>query len=234
MTESAQSNEQNEVAERKIRDVTQPGLSRASLVQRGQFLSRTTFAYNAVEGIVAILAGTAAGSVALIGFGVDSGIELTASVAALWRLEKDADIARREHAEKLTHRIIGVLFLALAVYVTIDAGASLWNRDTPEQSTVGIVLAALSLFVMPLLARAKRNIAIQLGSRALRAESMQTNLCTILSGILLAGLGLNALFGWWWADPIAALAMVPIIAKEGIEGVRGEDPCSDDCSANVR
>lgn len=234
MSRAVRSNERNAVAERKIRDVTQPDLSRASLVHRGQFLSRTTFAYNAIEGIVAILAGTAAGSVALIGFGVDSGIELTASVAALWRLQKDADAAKREHAEKLTHRIIGVLFLALAVYVTIEAGASLLNHDTPEESTVGIVLAALSLLVMPLLARAKRNIAIQLGSRALRAESMQTNLCTILSGILLAGLGLNALFGWWWADPIAALAMVPIIAREGFEGVRGEAPCSDDCSTDIR
>ena len=221
-------------AERKICGVTQPDLSRVPLVRRGQVLSRATFAYNAVEGIVAILAGTAAGSVALIGFGVDSGIELTASVAALWRLDRDVDAKKREHAEKLTHRIIGVLFLTLALYVTIDAGASLWNRDTPKESTVGIVLAALSLLVMPLLARAKRNVAIQLGSRALRAESMQTNLCTILSGILLAGLGLNALFGWWWADPIAALAMVPIIAKEGIEGVRGEAPCSDDCSPIVR
>jgi divalent metal cation (Fe/Co/Zn/Cd) transporter len=187
-----------------------------------------------MEGIVAILAGSAAGSVALIGFGVDSGIELTASVAALWRLDRDAHEEKREHAEQLTHRIIGVLFLALALYVTVDAGSSLWNRDTPSESTVGIVLAALSLLVMPVLARAKRNVAIQLGSRALRAESAQTNLCTILSAILLAGLGLNALFGWWWADPVAALAMVPIIAKEGIEGVRGEAGCSDDCRGNVR
>jgi divalent metal cation (Fe/Co/Zn/Cd) transporter len=226
--------ERSAPAERKIRSMTQPEPTRASLVQRGRFLSRATFAYNAVEGIVAILAGSAAGSVALIGFGVDSGIELTASVAALWRLEKDADAAKREHAEKLTHRIIGVLFLTLALYVTVDAGIALWNGDTPEESTVGIVLAALSLLVMPLLARAKRNVAIELGSRALRAESMQTNLCTILSAILLAGLGLNALLGWWWADPIAALAMVPIIAREGLEGMRGEAPCSDDCQTNFR
>jgi divalent metal cation (Fe/Co/Zn/Cd) transporter len=183
---------------------------------------------------VAILAGTAVGSVALIGFGIDSGIELSASLAALWRLRKDADAEKREHAERLTHRLIGVLFLALALYVAVEAGAALLNRDTPETSSVGIVLAALSLLVMPLLARAKRNVAVQLDSRALRAESMQTNLCTVLSGILLAGLGLNALFGWWWADPIAAIAMVPIIAKEGIEGVRGEDPCSDDCRPDVR
>ena len=201
---------------------------REGLVRRGQWLSTATLIYNAVEGIVAIAAGTVAGSVALIGFGIDSGIELTASVAALWRLQQDADVERRARAERITHRIIGSLFLALAVYVTVDAGLALWEREIPEESILGIALATASLLVMPVLAYAKRRVSIQLGSRALRAEAAQTSLCTYLSAILLGGLILNALFGWWWADPLAALAMVPIIAKEAYEGLRGEKPCSDD------
>ena len=204
-------------------------VSRRDLVRRGQWLSSVTFAYNAVEGLVAIVAGTVAGSVALIGFGIDSGIELSASVAALWRLKQDSNESNRERAEKLTHRLVGVLFLALAVYVAWDAGTSLLRRDVPGQSTVGILLAAASLLVMPLLARAKRKVGVQLGSRALQAESTQTALCTWLSGILLLGLGLNGLFGWWWADPVAALAMVPIIAREAWDGLKGEPSCADDC-----
>lgn len=209
----------------------QAAITREELVRRGQWLSMLTLVYNAVEGVVAITAGTLAGSVALIGFGIDSGIELAASVAALWRLGQDADTAKRAHAERVTHRIVGALFIALAIYVTWDAGASLLQRETPDESTVGIMLAIASLIVMPLLARAKRRVAILLGSRALRAESTQTNLCTVLSAILLVGLVLNAFVGWWWADPVAALAMVPIITKEGIEGLRGKDPCDDDCRA---
>ena len=125
--------------------------------------------------------------------------------------------------------MVGLLFLALAIYVAWDAGSSLLQREVPKQSTVGIVLAAASLLVMPFLARAKRRVGVQLGSRALQAESTQTALCTWLSGILLLGLGLNALFGWWWADPVAALAMVPIIAREAWDALHGEPSCADDC-----
>jgi len=203
-------------------------LARDALVRRGQWLSIATLLYNAVEAVVAIAAGTLAGSVALIGFGVDSGIELTASLAALWRLNQDADIEKRERAEKLTERVVGALFLALAMYVTWDAGIALWRREIPDESTAGILLAAASLLVMPLLGRAKRNVGVRLGSRALQSESNQTTLCAMLSAILLVGLGLNALLGWWWADPVAALSMVPIIAKEAFEGLRGEVSCADD------
>jgi hypothetical protein len=203
--------------------------SRAELVARSRRLNLATLGYNALEGVVAIAAGLAAGSVALVGFGIDGGIELAASFVALWRLRHDADHARREHAERLAHRLIGALFLVLAVYVTVEAGRALWTREAPDASPVGIGLAIASVLVMPLLARAKRRVGSALGSRALTAEATQTSLCTWLSAILLAGLLLNALLGWWWADPVAALAMVPIIAMEGVEGLRGAPSCAADC-----
>ena len=201
---------------------------RAALVRRGQSLSRVTLAYNCLEGIAAIVAGAIAGSISLVGFGIDSVIEVSSSVAALWRLRADADTTHRERVERITVRTIGVLFIALALYILVDAGRSLILRQPPERSLPGIVIAALSVVIMPVLARAKRRIAVALGSRALTADAMQTSLCTWLSAIVLVGLGLNALFGWWWADPVAAICMTPIIAKEGVEGLRGEEHC-DDC-----
>ena len=206
------------------------GIERESWVRRGQWLSWMTLGYNSVEGLLAIGVGLLAGSIALVGFGFDSAIELAASAAALWRLNADVNPVERERAELLTLRIVGLLFLALALYVTVDAAKALLKREAPETSTVGIVLAAASLVVMPLLARAKRKVATALGSRALRSEAQQTQLCTYLSAILLAGLTLNALFGWWWADPSAALIMVPIIGREGVEALRGHDSCNDDCA----
>lgn len=188
-----------------------------------------TLSYNALEGIVAIAAGAAAGSVALIGFGVDSGIELAASGVALWRLSADAEAERRQRVERLAHRLIGALFLALALYVSVDAITALLRREAPDASWPGIALAAASVIIMPYLARAKRRVGMALGSRALTAESTQTALCMYLSAILLGGLALNAVAGWWWADPVAALAMVPIIAREGAEGLRGEPACTDGC-----
>jgi divalent metal cation (Fe/Co/Zn/Cd) transporter len=171
--------------------------------------------------------------VALIGFGVDSGIELAASLTALFRLARDADVAQRARAEQRANRIIGALFVALAVYVAYDAALLLWQRREPAESALGIVLAAASLVVMPILARAKRRVAMELGSRALQAEATQTMVCTWLSAILLAGLALNALLGWWWADPVAALVMVPFITREGIAGLRGQAPCCDDCQPAI-
>lgn len=204
--------------------------ARVELVRRGLFLNYATLAYNSLEGLIAIGAGIAAGSIALVGFGVDSVIELVASVAAIWRLRADVDPVRRERAERLTLRMVGILFLALAMYVTYDAADALLGREAPRESPVGVVLAAASLVVMPLLVRAKRQVARRLGSSALHAEATQTLMCTYLSAILLGGLLLNALLGWWWADPLAALAMVPLITKEGWDGVRGQDSCGDHCS----
>jgi divalent metal cation (Fe/Co/Zn/Cd) transporter len=204
-------------------------LSRPALVRRGLALNWLTIAYNVVEAVVAIGAGVVSGSVALLGFGLDSVIEVTASGAAQWRLRADLDPAHRARAERVTLRIIGWSFLALATYVVIDSAATLLRHEPPERSVVGLVLLTLSAVVMPVLARAKRRVAREMSSRALDAEATQTSLCAYLSVIALAGVALNAWFGWWWADPVAALAMVPIIAKEGVEGARGEAHCADDC-----
>ena len=203
-------------------------IERMALVRRGLWLNYATIGYNAIEAIVSIVAGLVAGSVALVGFGLDSIIEVTAAVAAQWRLRADLDPRRREQVEGVTLRVIGWSFLALAAYVLIDASKTLWSNERPERSIAGNVILAASVVIMPLLARAKRGVARQLSSRALEADAMQTSLCAYLSAIALAGVALNALVGWWWADPVAALAMTPIIAREGLEGVRGE-ACSDEC-----
>ena len=202
---------------------------RAALVRRGLRLNYVGIGYNVVEALVAVGVGLAAGSVALVGFGFDSVIEVTASGAAQWRLRSDLDVHRRERAEGITARIIGWSFLALALYVAIDSVNALVHHDAPERSVAGLVLLALSAVVMPALARAKRRVARALASSALEADAMQTSLCAYLSIIALAGVALNAFVGWWWADPVAALAMVPIIAREGLEGVRRQTLCDDCC-----
>lgn len=193
--------------------------SHSAAVRRGRRLEVLTLGWNTVEAVVAIAAGVLAGSTALVGFGLDSVIESTSGAALLWRLQHGEEGQRREGAAL---KLVGVSFLLLAAYVAWESVASLIRREPPEASPVGIALAALSLVVMPILARAKRRVAGELDSRALEADSRQTDLCAYLSAILLAGLGLNALVGWWWADPVAALAMVPIIAKEGHDALRGE------------
>jgi divalent metal cation (Fe/Co/Zn/Cd) transporter len=200
--------------------------ARHALVRRGLLLNYATIGYNTVEAVVSLIAGVLAGSVALLGFGIDSVIEVTASGAAQWRLRSDAEPARREHVERISLRVIGACFIGLAAYVTVDAGKSLWLQERPSRTLVGVVILTLSVFVMPLLARAKRDVADKMQSGALRAEARQTSLCAYLSFIALAGVALNALFGWWWADPAAALAMVPIIVIEGVAGLRGNP---DDC-----
>jgi divalent metal cation (Fe/Co/Zn/Cd) transporter len=204
-------------------DMARPQLSefdRAVLVRRGIWLSYATIGYNSLEAIGSLIAGLLAGSVALVGFGVDSVIEVMASIAAQWRLRSDLDPVRREGVELWTRRIVAVCFLALAVYVLADAASTLWKREAPDRSLFGIVVLALSVIVMPVLARSKKRVARAMRSGALEAEAAQTSLCAYLSVIGLAGVALNALFGWWWADPVAALIMVPIIAAEGWEGVR--------------
>jgi divalent metal cation (Fe/Co/Zn/Cd) transporter len=194
--------------------------ARTAIVQRGLALNYLTIGYNVLEAVVALGAGIVSSSVALVGFGLDSVIEVTASGAAQWRLRADIDAARRERVERATLRIIGWSFLALAVYVVVDSANALLRREPPERSIVGLVLLALSAVVMPMLARAKRRVARAMTSRALEADAMQTSLCAYLSLIALAGVGLNAAFGWWWADPVAALVMVPLIVREGVEGVK--------------
>jgi len=203
--------------------------ARHSTVRRGILLSYATIGYNSLEAIGSLIAGLLAGSVALVGFGIDSVIEVIAGVAAQWRLRTDADLSRRFRSELLTLRIVGWCFVALAVYVVTDSVKSLYLAEEPDRSWFGVLILALSVIVMPGLAWAKRRVALRMQSTALEAEAKQTSLCAYLSVIALAGVGLNALFGWWWADPVAALAMVPIIVREGIDGLRGQPHEHDTC-----
>lgn len=201
-------------------------LDRQALAQRGKRLEYFTIAWNSLEGIVAIVAGAIAGSISLVGFGVDSFLEVTSGAALLWRMSADAQTHRRERIERTALKIVGGCFLVLAAYVSYEAATDLLRRRAPENSLPGIILACVSLIVMPLLSRAKRHVGRGLGSAAMHADARQTEFCTYLSAILLGGLLLNAAFGLWWADPAAALVMVPIIAKEGINAMRG-DVCCD-------
>lgn len=197
---------------------------RTALVRLGLQLNALTIAYNTVEAVVSLAAGFVAGSSALVSFGLDSAIELTASGAARWRLRADLDVVRRQRVEVATRRIVAWSFVALAIYIVVDSVATLWQRDRPERSPIGIAILALSVVVMPLLARGKRRVARALQSGALAQESRQTSLCAYLSAIALVGVALNALVGWWWADPTAALLMVPIITMEGVDGLRRAQP----------
>jgi divalent metal cation (Fe/Co/Zn/Cd) transporter len=200
-------------------------LTRESAARRGKRLEYFTIAWNSLEGLVAIAAGVLAGSISLVGFGIDSFIEVVSGLVLLWRMSVDSEIHKRERNERLSLRIVGVCFLALAVYVGYESVSDLITRKVPEHSLSGIILACASLVVMPFLSRAKRKVGDELRSKAMHADAKQTDFCVYLAAILLAGLVLNAAVGWWWADPIAALVMVPIIAKEGIEGTRAKACC---------
>lgn len=199
-----------------------------AIVRRGIHLEYLTIAWNAAEAVIAVISGVIAGSIALVGFGLDSVIEVSSGATLLWRLRAERT-ENRERAERLAARLVGASFLALSAYVAYEAVTALVRREAPDRSLPGIALAVASLIVMPLLARAKRRVAHGLRSGAMQADSRQTDICAYLSAILIAGLLLNATLGWWWADPIAALIMVPIIAKEGIEGVKGRSCCAHTC-----
>jgi divalent metal cation (Fe/Co/Zn/Cd) transporter len=203
-------------------------IDRAETARRGRRVEYFTIAWNSLEGMVAVFAGLVAGSISLVGFGIDSFIEVTSGAALLWRMSVDADVDRRERNERLALRTVGLCFIALAAYIAYESIGDLTRRQAPEHSIPGIVLACVSLLVMPLLSRAKRKIGTALGSAAMHADAKQTDFCVYLSAILLGGLLLNALFALWWADPVAALIMTPIIAKEGFEGMRGR--ACPDCS----
>ena len=198
------------------------GRTREIVVKRGKRLEYFTIAWNSLEGLVAVIAGAIAGSISLVGFGVDSFIEVISGATLLWRMSVDADEQNRAWNERLSTRIVGVCFLALAVYVAYESVFDLIDRKAPEHSLAGIMLACVSLVVMPILSRAKKRVGSELGSAAMRADAKQTDFCVYLSAILLAGLLLNAALGWWWADPLAGLVMTPIIANEGVQAVKGE------------
>jgi divalent metal cation (Fe/Co/Zn/Cd) transporter len=192
----------------------------------GLLLVIATMLYNAVEAGVSILWGFWAHSIALTGFGLDSVIELAAAGVLLWRLgleARGASAERIEAGERRVRRFVGVTFVTLALYVTGQSGWILLRAREPDETLVGIVIAAASLAIMPLVAWGKIRVARRIGSKALAAEARETLACSYLSLTLLVGLAANALWGWWWADPVAALLMVPWLVKEGIEGLRGED-----------
>lgn len=197
-------------------------VDRRRLLDRGVRLEILTIAWNAIEAIVAIGAGLAAGSIALVGFGLDSVIESISGIALYRRLSFERDGASAEESEGSERRalwFVGLSFWLIAAYVLYESAETLINRTLPDSPTIGIVLAAVSLIVMPLLGWAKRRTGQALGSRALIADATETFVCAYLSFALLLGLGLNAALGWWWADPVAALLMLPLIVHEGREAI---------------
>jgi divalent metal cation (Fe/Co/Zn/Cd) transporter len=198
---------------------------RSRFVERGRRLEYFTIFWNSLEALAALISGVIAGSVALVAFGLDSLIEVTSGAALLWRLHQDKNALRREAADRLTLRIVGSCFLVLSAYIAYESLAAILRREPPARSLPGIAIAVASLIAMPLLSRAKRLVGVALGSAAMAADARQTDFCTYLSAILLGGLLLNGLFGLWWADPVAGLVMVPIIAREGISGWQGKSCC---------
>jgi divalent metal cation (Fe/Co/Zn/Cd) transporter len=200
-------------------------ITRQTMAHRGKRLEYFTIAWNSLEGLIGVVAGLVAGSISLVGFGIDSFIEVASGFTLLWRMSVDADVDNRERNEKLSLRIVGVCFLALALYILYEGAADLTTKTATQHSIPGIVLACVSLVVMPILSRAKKKVGNALSSAAMNADARQTDFCVYLSGILLGGLVLNAGLGWWWSDPIAALLMVPIIAKEGFDGVMARTGC---------
>jgi divalent metal cation (Fe/Co/Zn/Cd) transporter len=205
--------------------IVETALNRQAVARRGKQLEYFTIAWNSLEGLVAVIAGALAGSISLVGFGIDSFIEVTSGSVLLWRMSVDADLQKREQREIVSLRIVAICFLALAAYLGYESVSDLVRRKAPEHSIPGIALACVSLVVMPLLARAKKKVGNELRSAAMHADAKQADFCVYLSAILLLGLLLNAALGWWWADPAAALIMVPIIAKEGIDGIRARACC---------
>ncbi|CAN5807936.1 cation transporter [soil metagenome] len=193
-------------------------------------LNVATISWNAIEGVVAVAAGITAGSVSLIGFGFDSAIEVSAALVLAWRLGQERRGGCMQASDAQATRAIAVSFSALGLYVGVESGRALWIHARPEASIIGVVMAAMSLAVMPLLARAKRSLAPALGSAAAIADAKQTNLCALLSGVLLVGLGANAMLGWWWADPLAGVGIAALALSAARRTWRAES-LADTCCA---
>ena len=206
-------------------------MARPALIRRGVLLEYLTVGWNVVEGFVAVLAGIASGSIALIAFGVDSIVETISGVVLIWRLKSEErgelDEEGIERIERRAELLVGVSFMILAAYVAFESIRTLITAEAPDPSPVGIILTTVSIGVMLWLARAKYETGVALGSRALIADSHQTRACWYLSAVALVGLALNALLGWWWADPVAALAIVVLLVREGWEALNGEDDDDD-------
>lgn len=201
---------------------------RPALLGRALRLEYMTVGWNLVEGVVAVTAALMAGSVALLAFGIDSFVESGSGSVLIWRLlaeRRAADTDALERLEQRAQRLVAASLVALAAYVAVDATLTLWSQERPDSSAVGIAVTATSLMVMWWLARAKHRVAVLIGSRAMEADAFQTTACWWLSLAALSGVGLNALFGWWWADPAAALAMTFFLVREGRSAWRGDECC---------
>jgi len=222
-----------ERGEEDVASAAAASASRPELVKRGLHLEYLTVAWNIVEGIVAVAAALAAGSVALLGFGLDSFVESASGAVLIWRLRAERRVRNPEESERLdqrAHKLVGLSLFLLAAYVAFDAAKALITGERPEPTVVGIAITSLSMAVMWWLARAKRRAAAALDSRALEADAFQTSACWWLSLITLVGIALNSALGWWWADPVAALGMTYFLVSEGREAWRGEDcACAGEC-----
>ena len=203
---------------------------REAAVRRARWLNAATIGWNSLEGVIAVTAGIVAGSVSLVGFGFDSAIEVSAALILTWRLRQERRDGCTQDADSRATKLIAASFAVLAAYVGVEAVRDLVAGAEPEASIPGVVLAALSLLVMPFLARAKRRLAPVLGSAAVDADAAQTNLCALLSAVVLVGLGANWLFGWWWADPVAGLGIAVLAAVEARRTWRAES-LEDTCCA---
>jgi divalent metal cation (Fe/Co/Zn/Cd) transporter len=207
-----------------------PGIDRDQAVRRARWLNAATIGWNGLEGIIAVTAGLAAGSVSLVGFGFDSAIEVSAALILTWRLRQERRDGCTQDADARATRAIAISFAVLALYVGVESVRDLATGSEPEASVPGVVLAALSLLVMPFLARAKARLAPVLGSSAAAADAAQTNLCALLSAVVLVGLGANWLLGWWWADPVAGLGIAALAGAEARRTWRAES-LADTCCA---
>lgn len=197
---------------------------KAGLYRQGLRLEYFTVGYNVLEGVASVIAGALAGSIALVGFGLDSAIESLSGGVLIWRLRHPlGDEAEQERLERRATRFVGYTFFLLGAYVLYEAVRKLYLREAPEGSLAGIIIALLSVIIMPLLARRKRRVGERLGSRALIADSRETIACMYLSVALLLGLLLNYFLHWWWADPVASLVIVLFLIKEGRECLEGEE-----------
>lgn len=201
--------------------------NRAAFALRGKRLEYFTIIWNLLEGIVSLIAGLFSGSISLVGFGVDSFIEVASGSIVLWRMTVDHDLVRRERNEELALKLVGFSFIGLAGCLVFQAIVRVYQQKAPQHTVPGIVIAALSFVVMPLLSTAKRTVATGLKSSAMEADAKQADFCAYMSGVLLVSLLLNAAFGYWWADPFAALIMAAIIGNEGINASLGDTCCEE-------
>lgn len=191
--------------------------------KKALLLSFATVGYNVIEGIAAVTVGIATNSSALLAFGLDSFIESLSGSVMIWRFGKSRDGDDETHAEQRALKLVGYTFLILGTYVLFEAGKQLLEQEAPDKSLFGIVVAVLSLLIMPALMRAKYNTGKKLGSKSLVVDSMQTLACIVMSGTLLLGVGLNYLFGFWWADPLAGIVIALLLFHEGKEALEGDE-----------